>query len=149
MTMLNFANSCGLLQSDMDKLVRAMLSRPYPGERQAVARGYNRVSYPALNVWENESAYFVEAELPGASIDDIDVHVTGQELSLKGKLTQQNQQQVIYHRRERELREFNRIVQLPVAVDGNSVEATLKDGILTIRLAKAESARPRKISVRG
>jgi HSP20 family protein len=53
-----------------------------------------------------------------------------------------------YHRQERNTGEFTRVVTLPVDVDADNVEAVLKDGVLNIRLPKAESAKPRKIALK-
>ncbi len=106
-------------------------------------------AFPALNIWEDGDHLFAEAELPGMGMDDIELFVVGSELTIKGQRKAMDDQNANYHRRERGVGEFCRTVTLPVEIDANKVEATLKNGVLTISLPKAEAARPRKISVRS
>lgn len=105
-------------------------------------------AYPAVNVWEEGDNLFAEAEVPGLSMEDIEVLVVNNELTIKGNRRAAADDNPNYHRRERGVGEFCRTLSLPVDIDANKVEATLKNGVLTIRLPKAESARPRKINVR-
>lgn len=103
--------------------------------------------FPAVNVWQNEDELFAEAEIPGVKSDDLDVSVVGNELTIKGTRQSVEQQQAAYHRRERGAGSFARVIRLPVEVDGEKVQASLRDGVLTITLPKAEAAKPRRISV--
>jgi HSP20 family protein len=104
--------------------------------------------FPALNVWEDDRRLFVEAEIPGLGMKDVEILVQGNELTLKGQRAAMEGESVVYHRQERGAGEFVRFLTLPVEVDPDSVEATLKDGVLTIVLPKAETARARKITVK-
>ncbi|MBX3413204.1 MAG: Hsp20/alpha crystallin family protein [Pirellulales bacterium] len=106
-------------------------------------------SFPAVNVWENDQELFAEAEVPGLKESDIDIFVVGNELTIKGERKPSEAQEVTYHRRERGAGTFTRVVHLPVDVDSSRVSATLRDGVLTVTLPKAETARPRKIQVVG
>ena len=105
-------------------------------------------AFPALNIWEEGDALFAEAELPGMGMDDVEVLVVGNELTIKGtrKAVEGKSQGV--HRQERGTGAFSRSVTLPFEVDAEKVEATLKDGVLRMTLPKAASARPRKIEVK-
>lgn len=103
--------------------------------------------FPAVNLWEQDDAVFVEAELPGVHGGDLDLSVTGDELLLKGKRLSPRESSQAYHRRERGEGEFARMVKLPVDVNADAVEATLENGVLLVRLPKAEAVRPRKISI--
>ena len=87
--------------------------------------------------------------MPGIEPDDIEVHVEGDTLTLRGerKLPEAGEG-VNYHRREREGGRFRRIVTLPVRIDPNGVEAAFKNGVLNIVLPKAAEARARQIKVR-
>ncbi len=104
-------------------------------------------AFPALNVWESEDALFVEAELPGLSQGDLELEIVGGELTIKGQRPDVKQQGESYHRQERGTGSFMRRLRLPVDVDASKVEAKLQNGVLEIRLPKAEAAKPRKISV--
>lgn len=105
--------------------------------------------FPLVNVTENSENYYVRAELPGIKADELDISVAGNSLSISGerKIPLENAN-AKYHRREREAGSFNRIISLPAPVSTSKVEARSLDGVLTIVLPKAESARPRQISVK-
>lgn len=106
-----------------------------------------RTLYPALNVWESEQAYTVEAELPGYALADLDITVLGGELTLAGKRAAETPPGTMEHRRERHSGTFSRSVRFGAEVDEEHVSARLESGVLTITLPKAPSARPRKIDV--
>ncbi len=107
----------------------------------------NRGTFPALNMWEDERQVFVEAELPGLTMEDIEVLVQRDELTIRGQRKANGPADAAFHRRERGVGEFNRVIQLPYEVDSEKVSATIRDGVLSITLAKAEAALPRKIKV--
>jgi HSP20 family protein len=106
-------------------------------------------TYPALNIWEDEEAIYVEAELPGLEQDKLEVVVLGSELTIKGELSEQVAEGATLHRKERPEGRFTRVAHLTSEVDASKVHAVLKNGVLTITLPKAEAARPRKITVKA
>lgn len=103
--------------------------------------------FPALNVWEAEDNFFVEAEMPGLKHEDLEITVVGADLTVRGTRKRPVVEGATYHRQERGEGEFARTLRLPVEVDSGRVEATLSDGVLLVKLPKAESAKPRKIQV--
>ncbi len=105
--------------------------------------------FPALNVWEDDQNVYAEAEVPGMSMENLEVLVMANELTVKGERAKAGPEGVSYHRRERGTGTFCRTVRLPVEVNADKVSAALKDGVLTITMPKAEVARPRKIEVKG
>jgi len=105
-------------------------------------------AFPALNLWEEGEALFAEAELPGMGMEDVEVLVNGDELTIKGQRKAAEAKEQSFHRQERVIGNFSRTVTLPFDVDAEKVQATLKDGVLRITLPKAASARPRKIEVK-
>ena len=130
------------LRDEMDRLLTGYLGPAADGLLPQLFRGQ-----PAVNVWEREEALVVELEVPGTKADQVDVSVAGGELSVKIDRPQQNEEGITYHRRERPVGSFNRILRLPFDVDADKVEAEIRDGVLTITLPKAETAKPRKIAV--
>ncbi|MCS7237853.1 MAG: Hsp20/alpha crystallin family protein [Thermoguttaceae bacterium] len=102
---------------------------------------------PAVNVWEDQDSVFVELEVPGVKSENLDLSVMGSELSIKVHYPEEKLEGATYHRRERPVGDFARVLRLPTEVDPAKVEASLENGVLTIKLAKAEAARPRKIAV--
>ena len=106
--------------------------------------------YPAVNVWEDADQVYVEAELPGLSLDDLEIYVTGgNQLTLKGERKVDVPGKGVWHRQERALGPFSRTLTLPYNVDADKVDARFENGVLMVALPKHESARPRKIPVRA
>jgi HSP20 family protein len=103
--------------------------------------------FPAVNVWDDGEDLVAEAELPGLQNEEIDITVVGSELTIKGERKDAAQEGTSFHRRERGTGAFTRVLRLPVEVDAERVQAALRDGVLTVRMPKAEAAKPRKINV--
>jgi HSP20 family protein len=109
-----------------------------------------RGGYPAVNMWEDRDAVYLQAELPGLDLSDLEVHVTGgNQLTIKGSRKPVTPEKGVWHRQERAFGEFARIVTLPFVVDADKVEARFENGVLQVKLAKHESAKPRKITVKA
>ena len=70
-------------------------------------------------------------------------------MTLKGSRQAGDASEVTYHRQERGVGPFSRVVRLPVSVNADAVEATLRDGVLSVKLPKEKSAVPRRIEVKG
>ena len=107
-------------------------------------------AFPTVNVWEEGEHLHVEAELPGLDLKDLEIYVTGgNQLTIKGERKPLAAEKGVWHRRERSFGSFSRSLTLPFPVDPEKVEAKLDNGVLLVRLAKHESARPRKIQVKA
>ena len=103
-----------------------------------------------MNVWEDNDTVFVEAELPGLDLKDLEIYVTGRnQLTLKGERKQNPPEQAVWHREERGTGSFARVLTLPVQVDADKVDARFENGVLLVKLAKHEAAKPRKITVKS
>ena len=103
---------------------------------------------PALDVSETDEAIEVTAELPGVKPEDVDVNLSEELLTIRGeKRAEKEETKRDYHRIERSYGSFTRTVKLPASVNAEKVEATFKDGVLTIVLPKREEARTRKVKV--
>lgn len=133
----------GQLRQELDRLFSDLTRGvPMPGG------GPTPREFPAVNVWETEQELFAEAELPGIKQDQLEIFAVGSELTIRGNRSSKEYGDGTYHRRERGTGAFSRVVRLPVEVDPDKVEATLRNGILEVRLPKAEAAKPRKIQVK-
>jgi HSP20 family protein len=106
--------------------------------------------FPLMNVTEDKDNYHVRAEIPGLEANELDISVTGDTLSVSGerKLPIEDEK-AQYHRREREAGRFSRIISLPAQLDTGKVEAHCVDGVLTVTLPKAETTKPKQISVKA
>ena len=106
--------------------------------------------FPLVNVTEDPDNYYVRAELPGVKTDELGISVTGETLTLSGeRRLPEESEKASYHRREREAGSFSRVISLPTRLDVEKVKAHAEDGVLTIVLPKAESAKPRQITVKS
>lgn len=104
----------------------------------------------ALDVAEKDNQFVVQAAIPGINPDDLDISLSDNVLTIKGETkaeTESDEGQ--YHLRERRFGSFCRSVQLPTSVEADAVDASYKDGVLTLNIPKAEAVKPRKISVRS
>ncbi len=130
------------LRHEMDRLLTGLRS-----QLPEVPWGWTGRSQPAVNLWEEDDCLVAELEVPGVKPDEVDLSVVGGELSLKIERAEPPYEEITYHRRERPAGSFTRVLRLPCEVDAGRVAAEMRDGVLTIRLPKAEAARPRKIRV--
>jgi len=89
----------------------------------------------------------ISALLPGITADDLNVQVQNDVLTIQGEMKLSREDNENYLRQERPSGKFFRSFELPDAVDANKVEASLTNGVLTLRLPKAEEARPRSIKI--
>lgn len=104
---------------------------------------------PALDVEETEDAFTLYIELPGVSIEDVDVSLEENVLTIEGQRQfYEDRQDDSFRRVERAFGRFHRAVRLPDRVDPEHVTATHRDGLLTIEVPKAEEAKPRRIEVK-
>lgn len=138
------------LRTEVSRM-RDEMDRVFDRFSSGAARGVAGVgAFPALNIWEDDEAYHVESELPGLALDDLEILVQGgNQLTVKGERKEPEVKDATWHRRERGFGRFARAVELPGQVDPDRVEARFRHGVLTIDLAKAEQAKPRRIEVQS
>ena len=111
--------------------------------------GFDRAWVPAVDVYENNDHEFVlKAELPEMKREDIAITYDNGVLTLKGERKAESEiSRENYHRVERQHGSFTRSFTLPVTVDAARIEASYKDGVLTIRVPQREEAKPKQIEV--
>ena len=123
-----------------DSFVSPLTWRHYDGEPTG----------PALDVHQTDDEIVVTAALPGLKPEDVDITITGQNLSIRGEFKADEEvkrDQYLY--RERRFGSFHRQLQLPVRVQGDKAAATFADGVLTLSIPKAEEVKPRQIQVKA
>lgn len=102
----------------------------------------------AINVWEENDLWHVEAELPGVAPEQLDVSVINDELTISVERPEAAaEENAHYFRRERPRGSVSRTIQLPAGIDSHRVKVSLAHGVLTVCLPKPEAARRRKIQV--
>jgi HSP20 family protein len=131
------------LRSTMDRLFDEGFSRPW--------RFINTESYEAsmpIEVSETDTELVVKAALPGVKPEEVDVTVANDVLTIKAEhkeTTEEGKRE--FYRREIRYGAFNRSLSLPVTVDADQAEASYDNGVLSLRLPKAASIRPKQIKV--
>jgi HSP20 family protein len=105
------------------------------------------VTYPPLNVWEDEGFLYAEAELAGMKLEDLEIFLTEEQLAIAGTRPPLALENVTWLRQERALGAFNRVIPLPVPVIPEKVEAHLVNGVLTIKMAMSPATEPKRIAI--
>ena len=131
------------LHDEMDDLFDSFfrgLDRPFFGYK----------TWLAIDMAETENEFVVKAEVAGCKADDIDISVHGSTLTISGEKKQEEERREKgYYHVERAYGSFRRDLNLPADIDTDKIEAECKDGILSITLPKAETAKPVKVKVKG
>jgi HSP20 family protein len=103
---------------------------------------------PFVDIEEQDDAYELEVELPGAKRDDVNIEVVGNELSINGDIKEKERKGAI-RRRTRRTGRFEYRVRLPDQVDASKIQASLDQGVLTVRVPKAERAKRQKVEIKS
>ena len=116
------------------------LTHPWAGERKW---------QPAFDISESDEGIIVKAELPGTNVKDIDITLTDGLLTIKGERKVENEDQCESYRRiERRFGSFTRSFDLGVEVKADAIDASYRDGILTVTLPKAEETKAKRVEVK-
>jgi HSP20 family protein len=125
---------------EIDRLFEGFLGRPFSLTASRVA--------PPVDVEETKDAYVLRVDLPGFSREDVKVRFTGDTLTLSGERKREGEKKDgTVHHTERVYGSFERSFTLPEPVKAGEVKATYKDGVLEIRVPKADEAKVREIEV--
>ena len=131
------------MRREMDRLWDNITRDHYPSTFE-----YDWV--PSLDLSDRGDSLVAELEVPGMDPKDLDISVTGDVLTISGeKKREREEKEQNYHLVERSYGKFSRSVRLPSTVDPDRVEASYKDGILTITLDKTKQAKIKKIEVKA
>jgi HSP20 family protein len=105
-------------------------------------------AYPPVNLYETLDDYVLTAELPGVGAGDIDLSIERNRVTLRGGRQIEHPSDASLHRVERQGGRFRRSIELPAEVDGAKAEAAHRNGVLVLRIPKAEAHKPRRIEVK-
>jgi HSP20 family protein len=131
------------LREAMDRLFDDAFTRPLSPRDGGWAA-------PAIDMYQTDNDVVVKAALPGFKADDVQINVTGEVLTIRGELKQEEEQkETSWHIREHRWGSFERSISLPTDVVSDKAQADFDNGILTITLPKAEEVKPRTITVKA
>ncbi len=129
------------LREAMDKLFDDAFTRPLSASGVSIV--------PAIDLSETADEVVVKANLPGLTSDDVQITVTSEVLTLRGELKPADNKEITYHIMERRSGTFERLVMLPTDVQTEKAKADFENGVLTITLPKAETVKPKMISIKA
>jgi HSP20 family protein len=130
------------LRSEMDRLWDEYFG---PGRR--ALQPMEEAWIPAVDVSETADKITVKAEIPGMEANDIEISMVGDTLTIKGeKKVEREEKEENYHMVDGS---FSRAMKLPAAVDSDKVDATYKNGVLTVVLPKKEEVKPKPIEIKA
>ena len=123
------------LQTDLNRML---------GGRSAY-RG--TVAHPRLNVWTSDEEIVVDALLPGAEPSNVDISVEGDQMTISGSINETMPEECEVQRREVPCGAFSRSIRLPFRADTEKVRARYKNGLLRVKVPRAEEDKPKKVEV--
>jgi HSP20 family protein len=137
-------NDWARAQSEMQDMMRSLFgNRDVPSAWQSVA-------WPAIDIADQEHEYLVKVEVPGCRIEDIDLSVSGNVLTIRGEKKQEQEvKEKGYYHVERSFGSFRRDLNLAGDVDIAKIDAECKNGVLTVTLPKTETAKTATIKIKG
>lgn len=120
--------------------------RPYPYRQMARHAVQNRERTLGVNIREDDDAYVLSALVPGLNAEDLNIQILEDVVRIQGEYKAEEQSYLVH---ELPSGSFTRTLRLPSVIDADHVEAQIVEGVLTLKLSKAESARPKKISIKS
>ncbi len=103
----------------------------------------------AVDMVENKDDLVVKASIPGINPDELDISYSDDTLTIKGEIKEEKDvKEDQYHLRERRYGVFMRSITLPTKIKGDAIEASYQNGVVTLRLPKAEEVKPKRIAIK-
>lgn len=135
------------LRDAMDRTLEQFFNEPWGLIEPKMLRSEGWL--PPIDVSETDAEVTIRAEVPGVATKDLDVSVTGSMLTIAGQKQEHVEKKGEgFYRSERRFGSFRRVIDLPDTVDANKVTAESDNGVVTIHVAKAPSAKPRQVEVK-
>jgi HSP20 family protein len=122
----------------MERLFEENLTDTVPNEREMVL---------AVDVYSEDDFFVITSLVPGLETDDLSIEILNNTVAIRGEFKTQAPQETKYLVNELPMGRFNRVVTLPVAVDPAKAEASLKNGILVLKVPKIEAHKPKTVKV--
>jgi HSP20 family protein len=104
----------------------------------------------AVDMYETEGEVMVKASLPGLKPEEVDITITGNSLEIRGETKEETEEKRgDYYYKERSFGTFQRSLTLPVEIKADEAEATFENGVLTLKMPKAEQAKAKQIKIQA
>ena len=128
------------MRNAMNRMFDDTMTEQTPSEREMLL---------AVDVRAVDDAYHITALVPGLEAEDLDIEVLNNTVSIRGEFKSDGEEQSKYMVCELPNGRFSRVISLPTATDASKVEATIKNGVLSLHVPKAEADRPKAIKVKS
>jgi HSP20 family protein len=133
------------LKQAMDRLFEDSFVSP-----SKLFAGTDGEAFVPVDMYETEKDVVVKMSLPGVSPDDVDITVQGDVLTVKGETKEEKKEEKKgYIFQERRYGSFSRAVTLPEGLKTGEAEATLENGVLTLRIPRSEEVKPKQIKIKA
>ncbi len=127
--------------------MNAVASQKQEGAVSKVRRDEERYLTPEVNIYENKDDYLLQAEMPGVTKDGLELTLEGHVLTIVGHRSQEMPKGSTPLYRESQPYDFRRVFELDPTIETGKINAKMEQGVLVVRLPKAEKVKPRKISI--
>ncbi len=136
------------MENEMNRLMAESFSSwPYPLSWRRTP-GEMMAWSPSMDIFEKEDSFILRFEMPGMKPEEVDISITGDTLTVKGeRKPPEGVSEEEWQASEICYGPFSRSITFPMSVDANKIEANFENGILDVRLPKAEEAKPKQIKV--
>jgi HSP20 family protein len=129
-------------------MIRYYMTGPVPRKAMYRPVGFNGGRRIPMDIHTDEESFVITAVTPGLKAEDLKIEILGDVVTLRGEIRRDEpEREIDYLLRELSYGAFERTLQLPEPVDAEKAEASLTDGVLTVRLPKTEDSRPKQIKV--
>jgi len=137
-----------LFNPQLKELFMSKITNQDKPQSPAVVPGEPTGNYasPEVNIYETDSRFTLEAEMPGVTKEQLEITLEGNTLTLIGHRTDESPQGTLLYRESRPI-DFRRVFELDPAIDTSKIHAQMNQGVLTLSLPKAAAVKPRKIAV--
>lgn len=125
----------------IDELTRELWSTRHPVFESTTLAPYT-------DIYEENGEMVIKTDLPGISQDNLEVTLEGDTLTITAEKKDEVSEDATHHRRERYYGRYHRSMVLPYHIDGDSISATFENGVLELKLTKAEELKPRRIKIK-
>jgi len=135
------------LRDAMGRLFDESLVRPFGGWPFG---SREETPVPAIDMYQTDSDVVVKATLPGLKPEEVEISLSGNSLEIKGETKEESEgKQGDYYYRERSYGSFQRCLTLPVEIKSDEVEATFDNGLLVLKMPKAEQVKAKQIKIQA
>jgi len=137
------------LRDAMSQLFEESMVRKSPFGGWPFGRS-EHASTPAVDMYETEGEVMVKASLPGLKPEEVEITITGNALEIRGETKEETEEKRgDYYYKERSFGTFQRSLTLPVEIKADEAEATFQNGVLTLKMPKAEQAKAKQIKIQA